>query len=68
MECRFAMATGANKLRSSILLPSGVGNIIYGEVRLTEGDTTPLPPIRPSHTPGQEGLYSTFILLLLLPR
>lgn len=30
------MATGANKLRSSILLPSGLRNLIYGEDMLTE--------------------------------
>lgn len=30
------MATGANKLRFSILLPSGVGNIIYSEDMLIE--------------------------------
>lgn len=35
-DFRFAMATGANKIRSSILLPREVGNIIHGEARLTE--------------------------------
>lgn len=68
MECR-----GANKLRSSILLPSGVGNIIYGSDRLTERamalsedylllrGTTPFPPTDPA-TPQDRRVYKRFYI------